>query len=157
MAGRAEDYVREEEARADAPPPATLEGGSGAGPGGGRPMESAGFLKSLTDGQPSDPRSCPTSDAAAAPTVRVAADTHGMAAKRKTAGPSQDELSGLVGSGAPTAAIVEECGGEVTAAEVRNLRVARATTRADRYVSTEPLHVGIGDWRRPIDFDENIS
>jgi hypothetical protein len=52
MAGRAEDMAREEEGRADAPAPATLEGGSGSGPGGGRPMDSAGFLKSLTDGQP---------------------------------------------------------------------------------------------------------
>jgi hypothetical protein len=80
-----------------------------------------------------------------------------MAAKRKTSGPSQDELNALVDSGLSTAAIVAECDGEVTEAEVRSLRVARVTTRADRYVNAEPLHVGIGDTRRPIDFDERIE
>ena len=36
------------------------------------------------------------------------------------------------------------------------LRVARATARDDRYVNAEPLDVGIGDTRRPVDFDERI-
>ena len=40
-----------------------------------------------------------------------------MAAKRKT---SQDELNALIDSGASTAAIVEESGGQLDAAEARH-------------------------------------
>jgi hypothetical protein len=79
-----------------------------------------------------------------------------MAAKRKTPEPSQDELNALVDAGLSTAAVVEQYRSEVTEAEVRSLRVARVTTRADRYVNAEPLYVGIGDTRRPISFDERI-
>jgi hypothetical protein len=80
-----------------------------------------------------------------------------MPAKRKTPEPTQDELNRLVDSGLSTAAVVEQYSGEVTEAEVRSLRVARATTRADRYVNAEPLHVGIGDTRRPVNFDERVQ